>query len=64
MTDEQPISCDACDDTGWRQVECRGAERLCGRRRRHLPHTFVRECECRAMNARYQEKQASARRVA
>lgn len=58
------IVCEVCDDSGWQRFECMGGED-CGRRRRHLPHTYARECPCRAINPAYQQKaQRSGRRDA
>lgn len=49
--------CFVCDDSGWRQVECRGVGvKLCGRRRDHWLHTFAVRCDCRDINRTYQEK--------
>lgn len=53
--------CFECDDSGWRTVECDGelmadGEALCRRTRRHLPHEFVRQCECRPINRHFQAK--------
>lgn len=66
--DTESVECSACDDTGWRVVDCDGVSHAigapCGRRRRHLPHEFVKKCECRPMNRRFQEKFATQQRVA
>lgn len=59
------VACEACDDSGWQTKSCFGThDVICGRRRRHLAHTFAVECPCRPMNRTFQERQAGARRVA
>lgn len=64
MITDHPEMCETCHDSGWERLECTGGA-ACGRRRPHLPHTFVRECPCRPMNPNYQERQAQTiRRVA
>jgi hypothetical protein len=46
--------CDSCEDTGWvRPIACDGGP-ICGRRRKHLPHTLTKPCECRPTNRTYQ----------
>lgn len=67
--DPDYVECYDCEDSGWRTVECDGevladGKTLCRRTRRHLPHEFVKQCECRPMNRRFQEKHQRARRVA
>lgn len=57
------IVCQDCDDSGWLRFACTGGED-CGRLRRHLPHTYARECSCRAINPAYQEKVQRSRRSA
>jgi hypothetical protein len=58
------IVCADCDDSGWVRFECTGGAD-CGRRRRHLPHTYATPCPCRAVNPAYQDKvQRSGRRSA
>lgn len=56
------IECPACLDSGWEAFECSG-QHDCGRRRRHLPHTYARPCNCRPMNRTYQDR-ASRRSTA
>jgi len=58
---EGAIVCEVCHDSGWESFVCTGDE-ACGRRRRHLPHTFARPCGCRALNPAYQEKVQRSRR--
>lgn len=55
------IVCDICHDSGWESFMCTG-DAGCGRRRRHLPHTFARPCACRAINPAYQLKAQCSRR--
>lgn len=55
------IVCEICHDSGWESFECSG-DAGCGRKRRHLPHTFARPCECRATNPAYQDKAQRSRR--
>lgn len=62
MTDEREIVCDDCLDSGWCRFECTGLD--CGRRRKHLPHTYAKPCPCRPMNRNYQEVQQRQRRRA
>lgn len=57
---EQPWrhECVSCEDTGWVQyLDCDGSP-LCGRKRKHLPHTFTKPCGCRATNRTYQRNRA------
>lgn len=59
------VECPACDDSGWMTKSCDGTrDVICGRRRRHLPHSFAEPCPCRPINRTYQQKQASQRRIA
>lgn len=55
------VECERCDDTGWMtDFKCGGGENdACGRPRRHLPHTFARECPCRPTNRTYQRHRQS-----
>lgn len=55
------IVCQDCDDSGWLRFECTGGAD-CGRRRRHLPHTYAKPCPCRAVNPAYQDKVQRSRR--
>lgn len=55
MVEAGAVVCETCHDSGWESFECTG-DASCGRRRRHLPHTFARECTCRAINPAYQLK--------
>lgn len=55
---EWRVECGSCDDTGWViPIECDGGS-LCGRLRKHLPHTFTKVCGCRATNRTYQRHQS------
>lgn len=50
-------TCSNCEsDSGWVYFECPG-DTTCGRVKVHAPHSFVRECHCRATNLTYQRKQ-------
>lgn len=60
LIDEGAIVCEACDDSGWLRFECTG-DQACGRRRRHVPHTYASACPCRALNPAYQDKVARSR---
>lgn len=48
--------CDVCQDTGWEQYQCDGSD-VCGRRRKHAAHGYVRPCPCRPTNRTYQRRQ-------
>lgn len=63
LVDAGAIACSVCDDSGWERFECTGDD-ACGRRRRHLSHTFARPCACRPVNPAYQDKVARSRRAA
>lgn len=47
------LECAACEDTGWLIKACSSAPCICGRPRRHAPHTFAVPCPCRATNRSY-----------
>lgn len=51
--------CESCEDTGWVQLLTCAGDSTCGRRKVHLPHSYTRECGCRATNWTYQRNQAS-----
>lgn len=57
--------CEACSDTGWQESRgCDGGDwstgRSCGRKRRHLPHTYTVICPCREMNRTWQDAHKGA----
>jgi hypothetical protein len=52
--------CASCQDTGWvLDLECDGGD-LCGRTKKHLPHSYTRGCGCRATNRTYQRHRQQA----
>lgn len=52
------LECAGCEDTGWLRKECSSAPCICGRPRRHAPHTFVVPCPCRPTNRTYTRTRA------
>lgn len=65
-TEEDALACEACSDTGWQTQHCLGVDQqaICGRRRRHYPHSFAVPCPCRPINRNYQDRLVTQRRVA
>jgi hypothetical protein len=63
LIEEGAIVCETCLDSGWQRFECTG-DLACGRRRRHVPHTYAAPCPCRALNPAYQDKVARSGRRA
>lgn len=59
VTDRIEPCCAACDDSGWWPHYCDGVHAMCGRKRRHLPHSYSIPCPCRSMNTVYQERLAT-----
>ena len=53
------VECDLCDDCGWRAFDCAGDD-FCGRPKPHLPHRFVKPCDCRATNHTFQRHHQQA----
>lgn len=50
------FDCEGCMDTGWEEFDCKG-DSLCGRKKPHGAHAYVRICPCRPTNATYQRHQ-------
>lgn len=48
--------CGACNDTGWEYFRCDGTD-ICGRRKKHAAHDYVRPCTCRPTNRTYARRQ-------
>lgn len=53
---EHDSHCHSCDDSGWWPHECDGVHAMCGRKQKHLPHSYSVECPCRPTNRRYQQR--------
>jgi hypothetical protein len=50
--------CRDCEDTGWvLGLECDGGP-TCGRKQKHLAHSYTIPCPCRATNRTYLRRQA------
>lgn len=65
LNERVEVFCLGCDDSGWLTKNCAGThDILCGRARRHLPHSFAVPCPCRPINRNYQNRLASQGRVA